>query len=61
MNRSHGSEFSGSFLQHVFAPAADVNGGAEFEKAPRHSFAQARTTTRDEDALIAQKIWLEHG
>jgi hypothetical protein len=61
VNRSFSAEFGGGFLQNLFAPAANVNRGSEFEEACGHAFAQTGAASGDEDALGVEKIGSEHG
>jgi hypothetical protein len=48
------------FLENIFAAAADVDGGSEFEEACGHAFAEAGAAAGDEDALVLEKIGFEH-
>ncbi len=56
-----GGEFGGGLLEDIFAATADVESGAEFEEAMSHGFAEACAAASDEDALVAEKIVVEHG
>src|SRR3954470_7866305 len=49
VDRTFGMEFGCRRCQHLFAAAADVNRGPEFEKAFGHASAQAGTAARDQD------------
>ena len=40
-------KFGGGFLEDLFAAAADVDCGAEFEEAVGHGFAQAGASAGD--------------
>ncbi len=53
-----GGKFGSGFLEYVFAAAADVDGGAEFEEAVSHGFAEAGAAAGDEDAFVCEKIWV---
>ena len=60
MDRAFGREFHSGVLEHFFAASANINGGAEFEEPLRHAFAEARAAAGDEDALVLQKVGIEH-
>jgi len=56
-----GQEFRSGFLEYLFAAAADVDRGAEVQKAVSHGFAEACAAAGDEDAFGVEKIRLKHG
>ena len=62
MDRAVGGvgEFCGSFLENFFAASADVDRGAELEKAVGHGFAEAGAAAGDQDALVVQEVVAEH-
>ena len=50
------AEFRGGLLENFYTTAADVDSGAEFEKALRHGFAEAGAAAGDEGAFVSEEI-----
>ena len=53
-------EFGCGLFEDLFAAAADVDRGSEFEEAMGHAFAEAGASAGDEDAFVFQKVGAEH-
>src|SRR5260370_11920010 len=60
VDRAVDGEFGLCLLENIFAAAADIDGGAEFEEACGHGFAEAGSATGNEDALGMEKIVTKH-
>jgi len=60
MDRALGGEFFRRVVEDFFAASADVDFCTEFEEAMGHAFAEAGASAGDEDALLFEKVGLEH-
>jgi hypothetical protein len=53
-------QLGGGFVANGFAASADVDLGAELQKAPGHRLAETGATTRYKNASPGEKLIVEH-